>query len=387
MHQANPSHPLKRLPSAPLEILHRTWAEIDGAALRHNVAAVRAHIGKPVAVMAVVKADAYGHGLREVVKAVAHDVECFGVASLMEAEVVRSVHAEARVFLLSPVLPWERALVVELGFVPWISSLDEARTFAALATPEKPFTLHVKVDTGMGRMGVWQEDAIALLMALREERNLIVEGVATHLPVADEDSAYTQAQLDRFFQLAGEIRAIFPEVRMLHAENSAGALGYPLQSGDLIRLGLGLYGCSPMPEFQRVLRPTLSWRARITLLRDLPVGRSIGYGRAFITTRPTRAATVCAGYADGYRRALSGKGAWVLIRGTRCPVLGRISMDQIVVDATDVPGEIECNEIVTLLGADGADEITASDLAALAGTIPWEILTGIGTRVARMPIG
>jgi alanine racemase len=173
-----------------------------------------------------------------------------------------------------------------------------------------------------------------------------------------------------------------------HAQNSAGLIGYALRgSSNLARPGLMLYGSSPLPDFQRRLRPALTLKTRVTLVRALPAGRGISYGRTFITPRAMRAGTLGAGYADGYPRHLSNAGAEVLVRGRRCPVLGRVTMDQIVVDLSDIPGAVEAGEEAVLIGAQGEEEILAGELAAKAGTIPWEIFTGLTARVGRYYLG
>jgi len=361
---------------------HRTWAEIDLDALRHNVAAVRAHLGARVQIMAVVKANAYGHGVGPVVAALAGRVEMFGVANLREALEVREQLADAAVFILGPALPEERAAIVARRFIPAVCSLDEARAYAALAGPE-PCAVHLKIDTGMGRVGIWEDEASAAAREILTLPGLRVTGLASHLPVADEDDAFTRAQLARFHRLVAALRALGVSQPLVHVENSAGIIGFPAQAEDLVRAGLMLYGSAPRPEFQPRLRAVMTWKTRVTLLRTAPAGHGISYGRTFETTRPTRVATLAVGYADGYQRHLSGRGAEVLIRGVRCPVLGRVTMDQIVADVTALP-EVAIGEEVVLLGRQGAEEILAAELATKAGTIAWEIFTGVGPRVERV---
>ncbi len=360
----------------------RTWAEIDAAALRHNVAVVRALTGERVRIMAVVKADAYGHGVAFVVPALADCVEMFGVANLAEAEEVRALADQQPIFILGPALPEERAGIAEQRFIPLVSDLEEAQAYSALATGE-PIEVHLKLDTGMGRVGIWQDDALAVVREIRALEGIRIAGLASHLPVADSDEAYTRTQLERFEALVAQVRADGLTSPVIQIENSAGIIAFPAHAGDMVRAGLMLYGSSPMPAFQPELRAVLSWKTRVILVREVGPGRSVSYGRTFITDRPMRIATLAVGYADGYRRHLSGRGAEVLIRGQRCAVLGRVTMDQILVDVTALP-EVAVGEEVVLLGAQGDGQILASELADKAGTIAWDIFTGIGPRVKRV---
>ena len=356
--------------------------EIDSGALRHNAAAVRAQVGAGVQVMAVVKANAYGHGAGPVVRALAGRVEMFGVANVREAAEVRVHAADAPVFILGPALPAERAEIVARRFVPAISSVEEARAYAALAGSE-PLAVHLKIDTGMGRTGIWESEAVAAAREILALRGVRITGLASHLPVADEDDAFTRGQLAHFYATVAELRALGIAQPVVHVENSAGLIGFPSQAGDMVRAGLVLYGGSPRPEFQPRLRPVMTWKTRVALLRTAPAGHGISYGRTFKTTRPTRIATLAVGYADGYRRHLSGRGAQVLIGGQRCPVLGRVTMDQIVADVSALPA-VEVGDEVVLMGRQDAEEILAAELAEKAGTIAWEIFTGIGWRVERV---
>ena len=369
-------------PAHPSAHVSRTWAEIDPAALRHNAAAVRAQVGARVQLMAVVKANAYGHGTGPVVRALAGRVEMFGVANVREAVEVREQAADASVFILGPALPEERAEIVARRFVPALSSVEEARAYAALAGAE-PLAVHLNIDTGMGRTGVWESEAVAAAREILALRGVRITGLASHLPVADEDDAFTREQLARFHATVAELRALGLAQAVVHVENSAGLIGFPAQAGDMVRAGLMLYGSAPRPEFQPRLRAVMTWKTRITLLRTAPADHGISYGRTFTTTQPTRLATLAVGYADGYQRHLSGRGAEVLIRGVRCLVLGRVTMDQIIADVTALPA-LEIGEEVVLIGRQGSEEILAAELATKAGTIAWEIFTGIGPRVERV---
>lgn len=357
----------------------RCWAEIDHAALRHNAEVLRGRIGPSAGLIAVVKADGYGHGAPQVASTLAPAVEQFGVATLDEARAVREAVPGRDILILSPCLPEERAEVVAEDFIPVVSGVAEASAYASLADA-RPARVHLAVDTGMGRIGVWQEEAVAVSRELAAMGGLVVESVSTHLPVADSDAEFTAAELEAWEELRKGLRGVLPGTKF-HALNSAASLARPEFAADRVRPGLALYGISPLPAFQRELRPVMTLKTRITLLRDVGPGRGVSYGRDFITTRTTRVATVAMGYADGYPRQTSNRGAQVLVRGRRCPVLGRITMDQFMVDVSDLPPETTAGEEVVLVGRQGAGEITVDELAGWAGTISWDIFTRLGRRV------
>ena len=357
----------------------RCRAEVDHAALRYNAAAVRKSIGQRPGIIAVVKADGYGHGGPEVAKTLAPFVEQFGVATLGEALAVRAAVPEKDVLLLSPCLPGEREAVVQEGFIPVVSSAAEAKAYAHLAK-DKPVRIHFCIDTGMGRIGVWQDDAIKAAQEIATIDGLEVESISTHLPVADTDPDFTAQELATWDKIVEQLRPILPGAKF-HALNSAASLGSPQHAADRVRPGLAIYGVSPLPAFQNQLNPVMTLKTHITLVRDVGPGRGISYGRDFITPKPMRIATVAMGYADGYPRQASNQGAQVLIRGKRCPILGRITMDQFMVDVTGLPRDVAPGEEVVLFGKQGGDEITVGEVAAWAGTITWDVLTRLGKRV------
>lgn len=354
----------------------RSWVEVDPGALRHNLAFVRKTIGPKPEILAVVKANAYGHGTAQVAGALAHDVALFGVANLSEAHSVLGAMTGRPVMLLSPCLPSEREEAVAAGLIVTVSSAEEAEGFAAFG----PVVVNFKVDTGMGRVG-FHGGAAAHEIA-RIAGRVRIHSISTHLPCSDEDEPFTRSQLERFSAMLADFRKLAPKAR-IHSLNSAGILKFPEHAEDIVRAGLILYGHSPLPEFQSELRPSLTWKTRVTLVKDLPEGEGVCYGRTFITPRPTRTAVLAVGYADGFPRQASGKGACVLIRGRRCALLGRVTMDQIVVDVTGI-GDVSPGEEAVILGSQGGETITAEDLAAQADTISWDILTGIKGRVARI---
>jgi alanine racemase len=350
----------------------RCWAEVDLSAIRHNAQAVRDKIGAGPAILAVVKANAYGHGATQIAAALSGSVDAFGVANVEEANQLADLKRD--ILLLGPSVPGERSGAVARGYIATVSSAAEAANFAG-------GRINFKVDTGMGRIGCPEQDVVRELTAIQRLEAVEVYSISTHLPVADEDAEYTFAQLDRFAKLADTLRPIAPQAR-IHALNSAGILGFPAHAHDLVRPGLMLYGSAYPAEFQSLLRPALTWKARVLLVRDVGPHRSVSYGRTFITPHAMRIATLAIGYADGFPRQTSGRGAHVLVGGRRCPVLGRVTMDQILADVTSLPCVEVGNEAV-LIGEQGGERILAKELADKAGTISWDIFTGIGSRTRR----
>ncbi len=358
-------------------VLERCWAEVDGAALRHNAQVARERISSEVALLAVVKANAYGHGMVEVAHALREEAELFGVANLREALDLRASGISQPILILGPALPEERDQICAQRIIAPVSSFEEARAFSG-----NPAGINFAIDTGMGRMGCWHEDAIAELEKIARLPDLTIHSVSTHLPAADEDAAFTEKELAQFALLVREMRARIPGSYKVHVLLSAGILGFAQHHFDIVRAGLMLYGSSPLPTAQPFLRPVMTLKSRITLLRDLPPGRSVSYGRTFVTARSTRVATISAGYGDGYPRSISNRDGTVLIGGRRCPLLGRVTMDLMMADVTAVP-EVQLGDEVVLIGKQGGEEIFAAEVAERAGTIAWEIFTGIGSRVRR----
>ena len=235
----------------------------------------------------------------------------------------------------------------------------------------------------MGRMGVPEIESLTAFRKVAALRKVRVHSVSTHMPVSNEDAGYTRDQLARFRKVLEQFRAEVPGDYKAHVLQSAGTLAFNDTPHEIVRAGIILYGISPLPEFQKLLRPAMTWKTRIALIRDMPPGHGISYGRTFITPREMRVATLSAGYADGYPRHLSNRDASVLVRGKRCPLLGRVTMDLMVIDVSHVKDAALCDEVV-LMGRQGVEEISAADLAQRANTITWEITTRIGQRVRRV---
>jgi len=356
----------------------RCWAEINLRALRHNLR-IAQDIWSGMAMMAVVKAGAYGHGLERVAQVfVEEGVAFLGVANVGEARRIAATGMDTRIYLLGATWSEERAEIVQRGWTPCVSSLEEARDFSELALQAGVvLKVHLAVDTGMGRGGFLVKGIAEVMQKLRAYSGIEVEGVGSHLPSADEDEEFTRQQFAQFSGIIDEIGGTL-HFRWRHLANSAGLIGYEPACCNLARPGLMLYGVSPLQEFQKKLQRVMALKSRVTLIRTLPTGHGISYGRSFVTTRETRVATVGVGYGDGYPRHVSGHGASVTIRGRRFSLLGRVTMDQMMIDVSDGPEVCEGDE-VELFG----DHISVSEVAQWADTISWHVYTGITPRVVR----
>ncbi|MCP5535980.1 MAG: alanine racemase [Akkermansiaceae bacterium] len=357
----------------------RAWAEINLGHLKHNYAAVRRH--QDGGIMAVLKAGAYGHGIEKIAQAL-ESLPCdsapvfFGVASVIEARRLAEAGIKTRIYLLGPTCPFEREEIVARNWTPCISSIDEAEDFHQLAAGQR-LQVHITVDTGMGRGGFLPHELKDLMPGLDHFSNLEIEGIGSHLPSADEDEAFTRAQYELFDGLIEQLGA--DRFRYIHLANSAGILAYRSRYTNLHRPGLMLYGISPLASFQTELKPALSLKSKVSLVRTLPAGHGISYGRDTVLEQETKVATIGIGYGDGYPRAVSSQHASVIINGIRCPLLGRVTMDQIMVDVSALP-DCRSGDEVELFG----ENILVSEVARLAGTIPWAVLTGITPRVTRI---
>ena len=364
-----------------MEKHYRCWAEIDRNALRHNMAFIREKFERNIELIAVVKANAYGHGMIEVAQTIADQVDIFGVANLEEATALR-VAVRHPITILGPALRGERAAIAERGFIPSISTLEEAWDFDHVG-PGQKVAINFKIDTGMGRMGVLQEEALAVFKEVNALPNIKVHSVSTHLPVSNEDEKFTREELRNFGKLVRQLRAEVPGVYKAHALQTAGVLAFAEEPFEIVRPGMLIYGISSLPEFQNVLRPAMTWKTRIALIRDMPAGHGISYGRTFITARKMRVATLSCGYADGYPRHLSNRGISVLVRCQRCALLGRVTMDLIMIDVSHL-ADAKVGDEVVLMGRQGDEEMCCAELAERAETITWEITTRIGARVRRV---
>jgi len=368
----------------------RCWAEIDLAALERNLRLIRASLPSHIRYVAVVKADAYGHGLQQVAGRLMHaGADLFAVANITEAAQLRELGPGWPILLLSPLLPDEDRFVAEYDLAATVSTQDEVdRLDGAGKAAGRTIPVHLKIDTGMGRLGVWHEEAPALFGRIADAKHLKLAGIFTHFASPDDDAAFTEEQRRRFLSAlaAAGLKAPHPEGLFVHADNSAGLETMPGSSPfNAVRIGLLQFGILPHPgSFLSQVRtePVFSFRTRVGIVKRLPAGTTVSYGRTRRLSRDSRIAILCAGYGDGIPRAVSNR-ASILVHGIRCPVLGRVTMDQTVVDITDVEGVLSGDEAV-IVGRQGKDEISIGEFSRWADTIPWETLCSVTKRVPRV---
>lgn len=372
----------------------RTWVEIDLARLGGNLRALERRLPVDADVLMVVKADAYGHGLVPVARAAAAaGVWGLAVATLDEAATLRAARIRRPIVCLMPILPREAARAAALDVVPAVTSVEQAAALDAVGRDRgRPVPVHLDVDSGMGRTGVWDRAAVALAERIARLPGLELDGMFTHFASADEpDRAPTERQLDRFDDVVAELdrRGVRPP--RIHAANSAAALRFGRAARALVRPGIALYGApgeiapdadgSAWPEAGPPFRPLLAWRARVVAVKDLAPGDSVSYHRRYVARGPERIAVLAVGYGDGWPLGLSNAGR-VLLRGTTVPIRGAVCMDLTMVDATPFP-DLAPGEVATLIGsADGAAR-RLEDVAREAGLTSYAVLTGITSRVPR----
>lgn len=360
----------------------RVWAEIDLDCLTRNLEALKQRAGT-ARLMVVVKANAYGHGAVSVgLTAIQAGAWGLGVAGLEEGDELRRAGIAAPILVLSSTRPAQAASLVQRDLSVTVADyqMGEALSRAAVDM-DRMARVHIKVETGMNRFGIAPAEAIDLAERLRHLPNLVVEGVSSHLATADEaDQSMTRAQYDAFRDCIARL----PWVPIHHISNTAGLLNMPEMRQGLVRCGLGAYGYYPSAETVRdvPLEPVLSLRSRVAKVADLKPGEGVGYGMTWRAQRPSRVAVVLAGYGDGLQVALSNHGV-ALVRGQRAPYAGRVMMDMLTLDVTDIPG-VEVDDEVTLIGSQGAETVDADEMAHHADTISYEVLTGLMERVPRL---
>ncbi|HEX2100225.1 MAG TPA: alanine racemase [Candidatus Synoicihabitans sp.] len=373
-------------PHAPLP--HRCWAEIDLAALERNLRLIRASLPAHIRYVAVVKADAYGHGLHQVAARLMHaGADLFAVATLTEAEALRELGLGWPILVLSPITPQEDGFIAVADVALTVSSVEEVQRFdRAGAHAGRVIDVHLKIDTGMGRLGVWHEEVAPVYVALAAARHLRIAGVFTHFANPDEDPVFTREQRQRFLRALKQCHGLDPSELLVHADNSAG-LETIEHAGPFNAVRVGLLQFGILPRGGSLLadvrtEPVFSFHTRVGLVKRLPADTGISYGSTHRLRRPSTIAVLTAGYGDGIPRAASNR-AHVLIRGQRCAVLGRVTMDQTIVDVTDVPGVVAGDNAV-LVGRQNGMEITIGEFSQAAETIPWETLCSVTKRVPRV---
>lgn len=363
-----------------------TLAVISLDALDHNYhEVVRNTRGQRI--LAVVKAGAYGHGAVEVSRRLLSlGADTLGVALVEEGEELRDAGIDAPILVMGATFPEQAEAMVSLKLTPVVYGLSGAQELSEAARKRgTSINVHVKIDTGMGRIGIAPEDAPEFIAALQKLGSVSVQGLMTHFADADlRDKQFASRQMDRFESLLNALEAKKIDVPMRHAANSAAVLDFQRAFFTMVRPGLMLYGYNPLEKVNgdADLRPVLSLLTRVAFIKKVPPGTSISYGRTFTTKRESVIATLPIGYADGYGRGLSNKGE-ALVRGARVPVVGRVCMDMCMIDVTDAPLVREGDEVV-LIGSQGHERITADDIAAKTGTIAYEVLCGISSRVPRI---
>ena len=360
----------------------RAWVEVDLGAIINNIRALRRLIGKETKLLAVVKANAYGHGALGVARAALYaGADYLGVSTVAEGQKLRLGGVEAPILILGYVAPAEaeRAVANSLTTAIFSPHLAEALNTAAGGMQTKA-KVHIKVDTGMGRLGLWPDEVLDFYQYLRGLANLEVEGIFTHLATADDpDPKGARWQLGQFSDLMAVLSAAGAQVPLVHAANSAAVLTYPESWYTMVRPGLAIYGL--LRNELAALEPAMSLKCRVAQVRPVPAGRGISYGWTYRTGKNTNIAVLPVGYADGFSRLLSNK-AKVLIRGKAYPIVGKITMDYCMADVGDDP--IQEGDEAVLIGRQGEQAITAGDLAAALGTISYEVVCMIGPRVPRI---
>ena len=366
---------------------HSTYASIDLAALGHNLSQIRERLSDTCSVMAVVKANAYGHGAIEIARTLVDlGISRLAVASVREGMALREAGITADILVLVDLFDHHLKDLVAYRLTPVIT---EQRLLPALAKAaevgSQPFPIHIKVDTGMGRLGFSPHEVAALFDALPGWKSLRVEGFMTHLADSDgDDSSHTEQQLKSFRSLLDQVERRGFKVPIVHTANSAAIVRYPQSHFSLVRPGIMLYGYhtlpDPVPHIN--LKPLLSLRTTVMQLRTIKSGETVSYNRTFVAKRKSTIAVLPVGYADGYSRRLSNQGC-VLIDGKRAPIAGLICMDMTMVDVTDIPS-VQVGDAVTLIGRQGQDAIWADEIAGWTDTIPYETLCAIGPRIPRV---
>ncbi len=363
------------------------WAEIDLDAIAFNATGLKARAGGKAELMVTVKANGYGHGAAPVARAALEGgATRLAVHRTLEGVQLRQAGITAPILIMGYTLPVESERLVHWDLTPTVNSKPQAESLSAEAVAAgKPLPVHVKVDTGMGRYGLLPSEVLDFARFLSNLPGLVLEGLYTHHAVADlADKTFTRHQFSIYVDVVKRLKEAGFTFSLKHVSNSATTLDLPEMALDMVRCGIALYGLSPSDKVEPAipLRPALTLKSRVARVRTLPTGASISYGRTYITNEPTRVALIPVGYGDGYHRILSNRGA-VLIHGRRAPIVGRVCMDQFVVDVSHIPA-VQLHDEVVLIGRQGKEHIPAEEVARWAETINYEVTTGLLPRVARI---
>ncbi|AEY67814.1 alanine racemase [Clostridium sp. BNL1100] len=369
--------------------LNRAWAEISLDNIAHNIREIRKITGKNAEIMGVVKADAYGHGVMEVAKTLLENgASRFAVSMLDEAIQLRRAGIEVPILILGFTDPIRASEIIENDVTQSVFSHDLAQALSDEAVRQgKKVKIHIKIDTGMSRIGFLPGySAVKNVVEISRLPNIIIEGLFTHFATADEKNReYTYTQFERFMSICCELQRIGIHIPVKHCANSAAIIEYPEMHLDMVRPGIILYGMYPSDEVDKSkidLKPAMTLKANVIMVKEVEKNTSISYGRIFTTGRTSKIATIPIGYADGFNRMLSNKGK-VLIHGEFAPVVGRICMDQCMVDITDIGCNVEVGDEIVLIGSQGQNNITAEDVAHTIGMINYELVCIVGKRIPR----
>ncbi|MCX5657172.1 MAG: alanine racemase [Candidatus Omnitrophica bacterium] len=362
-----------------------TWAEVDLVTLGFNLDQIRKWISPEVKIMPIVKADAYGHGIVEVSRyLIAQGIDYLGVATIDEAVVLREKRINIPILVLGSILPHETPIFAEYNITPTITNFEVASHLNKVAAEKnRHIKVHVKIDTGMGRIGIWHEEAMEFFLKIRQFKNLELAGLWTHFASA-EDSAFTELQLARFNFVLGGLKQLGFNFTYIHSANSTAVFKNRNSHFNLIRPGLVLYGVYPDISLREIadLKPVMSLKTRIVFLKKILPGHSVSYSRTFVAERKSLIATLPLGYGDGYSWLLSNRGK-VIVKGKRASIVGRVCMDQTMIDVTDIEG-VNLGDEVILIGRQDKERVTVEELASLSETIPYEILCRISSRIPRI---
>lgn len=364
--------------------LSRSWVEIDLKAIANNARNISQRVGEGRKWFAVVKADGYGHGAIPVAKTAAeHGASLLAVASMEEALELRDAGIEQDILVLSHCPTGFVPLAIKEKITLTIFDLSSLHRYENATAAGEMLTVHLKVDTGMGRMGVLPEQALPIIQAIVRSEKLVAQGIYTHFASAAEDDEFTSQQIEEMKRVLAIAKESGLTFSMVHTANSAGLFSHRPQFGNLFRVGIALYGLEPTKSVPllRGFQPALTWKTRLAQVKVIPPGHSVGYGRTYLSRQVERIAVLPVGYADGYRRAPAAA-QYVLLKGEFCPLIGRISMEKSSISIPD-DLEVEVGDEVVLLGGQGKNEITAETMADWLGTINYEVVTAISARLPR----
>ena len=366
----------------------RTWCEVDLRAIRQNMINIRKKAGQGPKVMAVIKADGYGHGAAEIGQYIYDEADYFGVATIEEAVELREAGIDKPILVLGYTSPSLYGQNLKYDVEQTVYTMEAAEKMSEEAVKSgRTARIHIALDTGMTRIGVSpDEKGLAFVQAVQRLPGISVVGLFSHLSCADmADKTYTREQLARFDFFVELLEKNHISIPVKHVCNSAGIMEFDDHRYDMVRAGIILYGLYPSEEVRKEaleLAPAMEWKTHVVNIMEPEMNRGISYGATYVTDHPCRIATISIGYADGYPRSLSNKG-WVLIHGKKAPIVGRVCMDQTMVDITDIP-DVKMEDVVTLIGRDGEEHISVEDMADLSGSFNYEFVCDVGQRVKRI---